>query len=376
MGDPVRVLIATADTGGGHRAMSNALASAFARHHPGAAAVQIENVFSVAPRTVFEHVTDLYGTCIRLAPWLYGSAYHLSNRPRAYRTLNATQRNLTRKLAKLIDASRPDVVVSTHPLANRSLLDAVAANGRRIPVVASVSELVTVHRSWAEPGLHLLNTATTESYQAVLRWGAPRHAVRCVGLPVDERFALAERDPAEVRAELGLDPGRFTTLLVGGSEGAGGIESIVRALQEVDLPIQLVVVCGRNRALQARLGRRSLRTPAKVLGFVQTMPDLMRAADVVVTKGGPQTIVEALVVGRPVVLTQTLPGQEEGNGAFVESRGVGFGPGPVRRVVENVGLLARDAELRAAMTRNAVRHGRPRAAAELAAMILRAAEAR
>src|SRR5439155_1466065 len=80
---------------------------------------------------------------------------------------------------------------------------------------------VSVHRSWVEPGLTLLNTATTESFRAVRRYGAAASRVRCVGLPVDERFAFVATSPEALRADLDLDPGRFTVLLVGGGEGAG-----------------------------------------------------------------------------------------------------------------------------------------------------------
>jgi 1,2-diacylglycerol 3-beta-galactosyltransferase len=173
------------------------------------------------------------------------------------------------------------------------------------------------------------------------------------------------REPAELRAEIGLAPDRVTALLIGGGEGAGGLEAIVRAIQETSLDLQLIVVCGRNAVMRARLESARLRTPAHICGFVQTIPEFMRAADVVITKGGPQTIAESLVVGRPVILTQTIPGQEEGNGAFVERYSVGFAPGPVDVVVKNLRRLIGNPTERAWMTENAHLLGRPRAASQL-----------
>lgn len=371
---PLRVMIAMSDTGGGHRAMSSALAGALERRYGPAVQVFIEDVFAISPRTIPERVTRLYGPLIRVAPWLYGWMYHSLDTQRRYDVFSGLTKGRTRdKMQRLLERIRPDVIVSTHPLANRPLLDAIHLNGGSVPVVASVSELVTVHVSWVEPRLSLLNTATTESYQSVLRWGARPEIVRCVGLPVDERFGTVEPSPAELRQAMGLAPDRFTALLIGGGEGAGGIEAIVRRIQKTDLPVQLVVVCGRNESLRQRLIKSKLRTPTFVLGFVRTIPELMHAADVVVTKGGPQTIAESLVAGRPVILTQTLPGQEEGNGTFVESRGVGFRPGSVRRIVDNLAHLVNDPDQRAWMTANARRHGRPQAAGKLAEMVVEVA---
>lgn len=357
--------------------MSTAVAHALERRYSHRLEVRIEDVFALPPPSVAERLTRLYGPVIRLAPWLYGQLYHSLNHPRRYALFSAGASRRTReKLGHLLDAFRPDVIVSTHPLANRPLLDAVEATGRSIPVLALVSELVSVHVSWYEPRLSLLNTATTESFRAVLGLGADERQVRCVGLPVDERFGHVDLPAPELRASMGLNPDLFTALLIGGGEGAGGLEAIVRAVQTIDLPIQLIVVCGRNQALRQRLEQLPLRTPACILGFVETIPELMHAADVIVTKGGPQSIAEALVAGKPIILTQTLPGQEEGNGLFVESRGVGFRPGPVRQIVRNLARVATDPELRAWMTKNAIRHGRPRAAGQVAEMVMDLAELR
>lgn len=369
-----RILIATADTGGGHRAMAAAIAAALRESDPHTE-ILIQDVFRVPPPSLFEWMTRLYGPCIRYAPRLYGWIYHLGNRRAGFGALDRSQQPLERKLADLLARTRPDVVVNTHPLANRPLLHAAEATGRHTPVFASVSELVTVHRSWFDARLALLNTATPESFSYVRRWGAPDERVRCVGLPVDSRFTQVKDSPEALRASFGLDPARPTALLVGGGEGAGGLEAIVREVERERLPVQLLVVCGKNQALKSRLEAANLRVSARIFGFVNTMPDLMRASDFIVTKGGPQTIAEALVVGRPIVVTQTLPGQEEGNGEFVESRGVGFGPSTTPELVHRIGELATDDGLRAWMSRNARRHGRPAAARHVADMVLRLAGA-
>src|SRR6185437_7667906 len=136
---------------------------------------------------------------------------------------------------------------------------------------------------WVDHRLATLNTASTESYNAVLRWGAPSERVRCYGLPVNERFGEVEASPDTLRLSYGLEPNRFTAMLVGGGEGAGGLEAIVRKIDKANLPIQIIVVCGRNDALRARLESAQLRTPAHICGFVRTMPEIMHASDAIIT---------------------------------------------------------------------------------------------
>ena len=78
-----------------------------------------------------------------------------------------------------------------------------------------------------------------------------------------------------------------------------------------------------------------------VLGFVDNMPDLMCASDVIITKAGPGTISEALICGLPMVLNAFVPCQEEGNIPYVTDHGVGVFEANPKKVAEVIaGWLA------------------------------------
>ena len=49
----------------------------------------------------------------------------------------------------------------------------------------------------------------------------------------------------------------------------------------------------------------------------------MAASNLLVTKAGPGTIAEAMILGLPLVLSTFLPGQESGNVPFVVDGGFG-----------------------------------------------------
>ncbi|MPN61540.1 Processive diacylglycerol beta-glucosyltransferase [bioreactor metagenome] len=68
------------------------------------------------------------------------------------------------------------------------------------------------------------------------------------------------------------------------------------------------------------------------------MPELMAAADVLITKAGPGTISEGFISGLPIILYSRLPGQEEGNVLYVIGEGAGtWAPEPamVVSVIQN-----------------------------------------
>jgi len=161
-------------------------------------------------------------------------------------------------------------------------------------------------------------------------------------------------------------------LLVGGGDGVGGIGEATLALAASQLPIQIIAVTGRNQQLYQELSARqdTLGVPAKILGFVQNMPDLMHAADVIVTKAGPGTIMEALSCGLPIILSSAIPGQEVGNIAFVEDHHIGVHAHAPEAIVEAVqDILVMTPGERDAMRNRALQLSDPRAPFEIARLI-------
>ena len=143
------------------------------------------------------------------------------------------------------------------------------------------------------------------------------------GEPVSLTFLDNGTTKADTRAKLGLELAQKTILLVGGGEGMGKLYEIARAIDHARLPVQLVVIAGRNAALYRQLQSTAWQISVNAQGFVKNMPEWMRASDVIITKAGPGTISEAIVCGLPILLSGFLPGQETGNVTFVEQNGLG-----------------------------------------------------
>lgn len=367
----MNVLILMSNTGGGHRSVSLAVQRALYDLEPDALSTEIVDVFDLENPKLFDRVTRLYGPVSRHLPNLYGWAFHMMDRPTVYRTIfDSSTRPLVPKIVRLLEDRRPDVVVTTHPLCNRALVQARDQVNPHLPIVATVTELVTVHRSWVEDGIDRYTVATDEAHEAALGFGAPPELITQTGLPILGAFGTIEISPSELRERWGLDPERFTALLVGGGEGSGQLDKLVEEIDAAGIDLQLMIVCGRNEQLKAKLDAGDWGVPTLVYGFVDNMSELMHAADVVMTKGGPQSIVEGLASGRPLVITQTLPGQEEGNAEFVERHGVGFDGRQRERAVESLRHMADHPEERHAMAERARSMSRPDAARKIARICL------
>ncbi len=140
--------------------------------------------------------------------------------------------------------------------------------------------------------------------------------------------------------------------------------------------ITLVAIAGKNARLEARCRRlaQTLESPeliVRVRGFVPNMAEWMGASDVVVTKPGGLTLVEALGLGRPLILLPARGGQEEINRKWA----IGLGAATGCEVPEGAGpllaiLFSQPGRLEA-MAQAARLAGRPQAATTVAAEIAR-----
>lgn len=372
----VPILFLVADTGGGHRSAARAVTEALADAYPGRiVAIWCDPLGGAASSRLLRWVTGLYGPAIRRAPRIWGAIYRATDSPSAMHVVRRTLLALAeRPTVAAVARHKPAAVVSFHPLLCATAVTAArraSHPGPAPPVVTVVTDLVTTHVAWRYPDVDRVVAPS-----AAVRWRYHLDGMesrRCVeiGLPVGGAFEGGPPLPAEraaLRRCLGVSERRFLVVMAGGGEGTGGIArraaAIVRRLPDVDV----VVICGRNRRLRARLARRA-GPRLRVHGFVDNMADWLRAADIVVTKAGPGMIAEATCVGAPLVLVSHLPGQEDGNVELVVGAGAGCHAPSVARLVRQLDRLHRDPAALDAMRAASARLGRPDAAGGIAALL-------
>jgi len=371
-----RLLFLIADTGGGHRASANAVA-AHLHASIGAVDIRIVDPFSEASPRVVARTADLYGPITRHARWLWGALYHATNSAAAMRVLERSLlRTVGPQMRRYVDVFEPDAVVSFHPLLNQAAVRLSKERPRAVPAITVITDLVDVHASWACAEVDAVVVPSPGGLDRCRRAGIPASRCHAFGLPVDSRFcepAPGAEGRAALRRRLGLQPDAFVLLACGGADGSGRIDRRARALAAAPLNVELAVICGRNARARARLDGLVDRRGRRVLvkGFVDNMPEWMRAADVVATKAGPGTIAEALCSGLPMLLTSYVPGQERGNVEWVVDIGAGRFVPRIAQLLDAVAeLSAPGSETLTAMRAAVRRAARPDATKRIAALIV------
>ena len=316
------ILVLMCDSGGGHRSVADAIVGGLEHQFPGNYRIRLVDIMAECFPFPMNQAGRMYGPVVNRLPRSWGLLWHITNgRRRSPWVLRLAYPFAVHRLESILRTAKPDVVISTHPWANHIPAWLLERLNWCPSLVTVVTDLVSIHHWWLCPAVDACLVPTDQARRKALDAGLAPDKVKVVGMPVGLEFVNGTPDKSELREQLGLQQNGITVLVAGGGDGMGNVFPVARAVAQVGLEVQLVVVAGRNDRLKNSLEAVSWEVPTSVLGFVDNMPDLMRAADLLVTKAGPSTISEALCCGLPMLISGALRGQEEGNAEWVASSG-------------------------------------------------------
>jgi processive 1,2-diacylglycerol beta-glucosyltransferase len=243
----------------------------------------------------------------------------------------------------------------------------IAALGKRegwfyAPILAVQTDFQT-EPPWVQPEVDVYCVASEEARSQLVNWGISPNRILVCGIPVDPVFGIPFDKPELLRA-LGLDGHRPVVLVMGGGMGPAPLEAIVESLALCRFPLQVLVVAGHDRALKQTLEqlRRKVTLDLRVFGWVDTIPELMGVADLLITKPGGLTIAEALSAGLPMIVTHPIPGPEERHVRYLEQHGLAVQAKTLEEIPQLVTRMLHKPETLAEMSRRQRDMSRPDAA--------------
>jgi hypothetical protein len=260
---------------------------------------------------------DAYSRQLRHAPASWGWLLRAMAGPRAAAGAAALTAGATTSRLLAAVGSRPAAVVSTYPMASQ-VLGRLRRTGRLTsPTIAFMTD-PSVHPLCVASDVDLHVAPNEPAAVAIRALGAARAAASSPVVGPGFRPSTGLADAYAARFGLGLPSIDRLAVVVAGSWGVGDIDRTVHDIAATGLAIP-VVVCGRNDALRRRLtGSSQIIT----LGWVDDMPSLLRAADVVVHNAGGLSSLEAMASGVPVISYRCLPGHGTANAAVLRTAGL------------------------------------------------------
>ena len=267
-------------------------------------------------------VIDSYALLAKRMPEFWGFLYDTTNQPDTARRFTKLTKQLKRmnslRLYEHIRDVDPDAILCTHFLPADIVLNAPKKYLSRMPSVSVILTDYDIHSLWLVPGTHHYFVATEKMKWKMERKGIPAEHVTVSGIPVDPSF-LESKSVAELKTKHRIKENQKTILVLSGGVGMGKSDKIAKTLFEMKEPATLIIIAGNNPKLEKTL--RALQPPPHialdVIGWTDAVDEYMRIADVVVSKPGGLTTTECIALGKPLIVVDPIPGQEERNAEFI-----------------------------------------------------------
>lgn len=333
------------DAGGGHRAAATALEMAIkAQGRPWETHLlnlqELLDELDILRKYAGIRIQDFYNNMLRTG-WTLGSAQLMKVLQFA---IWARHSSMVKMLETRWKESRPDMVVSFVPHFNRALGESFhhAFPGR--PFVTILTDIADYPpHFWIERQPQFFVCGSDRAVAQARALGHTNGEIfQASGMILHPRFYEAPvADPIAERVRLGLRPDLPTGVVLFGGHGSKVMLDIARRLDESNLQLQLIVICGRNERLAAALRSGTPRLPRFVEGFTTRVNYYMQLADFFIGKPGPGSVSEALAMHLPTLVecnSWTLP-QERYNAQWIVEKRVGVVLESFRDVVEAVARI-------------------------------------
>lgn len=334
-------------TGGGHMAPAKALADWINSKEPGRASARISNGVSDNNFIAELLLEQGYKIITTRFPTFWKPFYDLSQ-PKGSLFGNSIAITLfsLANLLKVIIRDKPTTVVSCHFLLNVPLKVVRRFFGLEFKLLTLCTDPFTIHPFWfyKQYGKVLLFSEIARD-EIIASYRIPPERLPVFPWVMQPKFSKpipASELPA-VKEGLGFSAGKRLVLISGGGEGLPRTEKYFSALLDSKEDFEIAVVCGKNKGIKKHCEAmyRSKGRGRKVIvyGFTPLMYELVNASDLVVSKAGTSTVMETLLMEKPLLIAQYLYGQEFGNAMFVVRKSLGAylpNPGELRAFVEKL----------------------------------------
>lgn len=326
------ILIISSDfTGHGHKSITESLCEFFSENDE--IKVHVVDGFSLGGKALLS-IAKSYGPITRTSKDLWKFIWEVS-------AMKSTLVNeifemaIKDNLLNLIRETSPDLILSVHPNFNGSVINILEEYNISVPFVTLIADLVSIYPLWADPRADYIISPTAEAKEKCIGFGVSESKIKVLGFPVRSRF-VANTKVCNMSNTYNPDM-PLKCLIMSGGEGVGNMSKIAETLLE-NFNCTVKIIAGRNAKLRKKLEQslgKKYGDKVQIYGFTKNIQDLMLSSDIAFTRGSPNVMMEAISCNVPLIITGSLPGQEEGNPEFAQKYNLGI----VCNEVENVNVI-------------------------------------
>jgi len=304
----MNVLILSGQFGLGHEMAARAIGEEVSRLNKNAE-VQEVDLFSYFFPRLSRFVFWLFQMMVKHFCGMYNFVYKMSGRMEV--DVKPIGFLIYRKLERLMEEYKPDMIVCTHPVCAKSIASYIKKTGSSVALVTCITD-ISMHPEWVTPQTTAYLVPTREVRESLIEKGIRADKVFVTGIPVRQQFEMVKS------ADRDSYPHRI--LIMGG--GLGIIPNLPELISMLhNLPgVTATIVAGKNHKLYDEwVGRYE---DIHVLGYTESISKLMSESDLVISKVGGITLFELIHCRVPLFVIHPFLEQEVNNARYAEEKGI------------------------------------------------------
>lgn len=325
-----KILIFYASYGGGHLNAAKSIKECIDKNYNNCE-TELIDCMKYVNKPIEIVTTAAYREMAKKMPWAWGKIYADSQKGPLAHISSKSNQILAIKLLKLLRKKQPDLIISTHPFGSQ-MCTYLKRKGKISAQIATIMTDFSPHDQW------LVGNETTDFFfvandkmkEYLISKNIPDNKVFVTGIPISSRF-LQTYNREEILKEFDLKENQKNILFFGGGEFGLGkartVEIFNNLVKNFD-NIQVIAIAGKNEKMKSEFEKiveeNNKQESVKVLAFTNKVPELMSISDLVISKPGGLTTSESLASNLPMIIINPIPGQEEENAEFLESKGTGI----------------------------------------------------
>ena len=323
-----KILIFYASFGGGHLSAAKSIEKYLQKSYNNIT-VELIDCMKYVNKTIEKISTSAYKEMAKKAPWAWGKIYEGSQKGPLAHISSKANSFMAIKLLKLLREKNPDIVISTHPFGSQ-MCSYLKRKGKVNFKIATIMTDFKSHDQWLVGADYtdFFFVSNTDMQKELMKKNIEENKIIVTGIPVREEF-LIQHNKEQILADLDFTTDKKTILFFGGGEFGLGKDmtlNVFECLLSKCPETQIIAISGRNEVMKNKfesLVEQYLRNQdVRIFEFTDKVAEYMSIANLVVTKPGGLTSSESLVSHLPMVLINPIPGQEEENAEFLESKKV------------------------------------------------------
>ncbi len=323
-----KIIIFYASYGGGHLSAAKSL-EYYLKNNYENLEIELIDCIKYINKTVEKVTTAAYRGMAKKVPWAWGKLYYDAQKgPLAHISTRANS-FMAIKLLKLLREKNPDLIISTHPFGSQ-MCNYLKKKGKINTPIATIMTDFKSHDQWLV-GSQYTNyffVANNEMKQELIGKNIDENKIFVTGIPIKNDF-FVQHDKTKILNDLNFVENKKNILFFGGGEfglGKSSTLNVFNCLVSNFPDTQIIAISGKNENMKNSfyqiVSDNNRLHNIKILEYTDRVAEFMSIADVVVTKPGGLTVSECLVSNVPMILINPIPGQEEENAEFLESKKV------------------------------------------------------